>query len=282
MVIRAFGLGQSAAHSAIPSDELTAHDAFNDVKATVESARVLKERSPEVFARTIALADRRYAASILSTASPIFRLKTIAGMPSVSVLGVVDTVEDDSSGRICIDLTIDPKEYLGLDIDGARAWMDQKPAPVKVVRTNRHELVFAADDPDLAPQLRRLFREERRHRTAAHRPVAGARSPRCVRFRFRRPGANSGRRAPIGERTVSAYRRTALLSRLDTIQTSKHDPAPRFKFRRSHNGLDCGSWELSWTPDCRGKCHAESQWRPTRPRQGPSVLSRLQAPTGPQ
>lgn len=153
-----FRLGPVCRANGIAFSEHDAHDAFNDVRATVALARRLQDVAPDLFDRTLALADKRYAEAILRPAASILRLMTVAGTTSVRAYGVLDLVEDDENARICIDLTIDPDEYLSLDLDQLRSWAKRRPAPLTVVRANAHEMVFSADEPGPARRLRRLVK----------------------------------------------------------------------------------------------------------------------------
>ena len=151
-----FRLGPMCRANGIDFSEAAAHDALADVRATLRLAQKLLSNAPDLFDRTLALADKRYAQGILRSGQSVFRLKTIAGAPSVRGFGVLDATKDDANGRICVDLTVDPGDYLNLDLDGLRIWTSSQPSPLAVLRTNAQPMVFSTSDPSLAPRLREL------------------------------------------------------------------------------------------------------------------------------
>lgn len=152
-----FRLGEICRANGIEFPEDTAHDALADVRATLALARYLKEVSPLAFDQTLALADKWHAASILKPGKAIYRLAVYGGRPSIRTYGVLDQVEDDPNGRVCIDLTEDPDNYVGLDADRISKWMAKRPSPLTVLRINAHEMVLPLDS-DMFSHLHPLIR----------------------------------------------------------------------------------------------------------------------------
>ncbi len=153
-----YRLGAICRANGIEFPEATAHDALADVRATLALARHLKQVAPLWFDHTLALADKSYSASILRPGTSIFRLGVYGGTPVLRVFGVVESVEGDANARVCVDLTINPDEYLNLPIDQLCKWSAQRPSPLAVIRVNAQEMVFAADEPIASDALLPLAR----------------------------------------------------------------------------------------------------------------------------
>ena len=147
-----FRLGALCRVNNIDFPDEIAHDALADVRATLALARHLKNSSPRLFDQTLALSDKEHAASVLRPGNALYRLAVFGGRPSVRAYAVIDHTEDDSNGRLCVDLSDDPSNYLALGVDNLSKWMAKRPSPLATLRSNAHEMVFPIRS-DISSQL---------------------------------------------------------------------------------------------------------------------------------
>lgn len=125
-------------------DHAHAHDALSDVYATIEIARLIRNRQPKLFEYLLAMRDKKKVAELVEKAEPF--VYASGQYPSeFEKTTVVQTVCNDpkKQGALVFDLRHDPAEFAGLSPEElAEAWAWKKPGepglrlPVKSLQYN--------------------------------------------------------------------------------------------------------------------------------------------------
>lgn len=106
-----------------------AHDAFSDVEATLDLARLLRARQPRLYDWHFGLRDKRKATSMLAQALPSMQpLLHVSGRyaPARGCLALVAPIAEnpDRAGSFIVaDLGVDPRAWMDLEPDALRERM---------------------------------------------------------------------------------------------------------------------------------------------------------------
>lgn len=160
-------LGPVCRANGVVFDEADAHDALNDVHATIALFRLLRERAPAIVAATLANAHKSGPVGLLAQAEPL-GLGLFGRM--IPVGGIMPSPENASSWAVA-DLSSDP------------AWLDATPAelgellfakgerPIRMVKVNAQPTLLpwemvahaARGDRPSSAQLNERLARIRRH-----------------------------------------------------------------------------------------------------------------------
>ncbi|MEM8500586.1 MAG: exodeoxyribonuclease I [Pseudomonadota bacterium] len=140
-----------------------AHDALSDVLATIEFAKLIKQRKPKLFDYALQLRNKRFAAGLLDTASGEPILHVSSKLPAeyfcATLVLPVAAHPTNSNGIVCVDLRNDPQPLLNLPAVELRRLLflsaDERDAdtpriPLKTIHLNRSPMVATArllDEP---------------------------------------------------------------------------------------------------------------------------------------
>ncbi len=170
-----FRLGDLATANSITLGD-DAHDALADVRATAALGRLIAERAPEFWTHMLGLADKR---KVLSLAA----FHTDASPANASASGAVDPepqlfIRPGKTGLECfavlpiaplwskpwlmlaLDLSIDPGDYLDLDLAGLSQLASRDRSPFVIIRSHKQPILwplaraFAEDSP--SPHVKAL------------------------------------------------------------------------------------------------------------------------------
>lgn len=125
-------------------DHEHAHDALNDVLASIAVAKLIKDKQPKLFQWLLDLRDKKAVKQFVE-ANPTFVYSSGKYGNDVEKTAVVQLVhQDDSKGALVYDLRVDPTEFLTLSPEAlAERWRFTKDAdaparlPVKTMKYNR-------------------------------------------------------------------------------------------------------------------------------------------------
>ena len=134
-----FRLGDICRANAIDLDEDAAHDALNDVRATIALFRLLRERAPDVVASLMENADKRSVQRRLD-AGGMFGLVAFGKIVPVAPLMTSPT---NPSSLALADLRIDPASWLDrsqTELSAALAARGEK--PVRTVKLNAQPMLL--------------------------------------------------------------------------------------------------------------------------------------------
>jgi exodeoxyribonuclease-1 len=132
-----------------------AHDALSDVYATLELARLIKDRQPRLFDYLLQLKDKRRVAQMLDLKNRTMMLHVSSKYPAsrgcITIVAPVARHPTNSNGIVVYDLAFDPDPLLKLDADEIaqrlftpRAQLPEgtEPVPLKTVHLNKSPAVM--------------------------------------------------------------------------------------------------------------------------------------------
>lgn len=125
-----------------------AHDALADVRATIDLARLLKDRQPRLFDYALTLRDKHRVEDLLAPGEPLLHCSArySAAQGCIAPVLPVGRHPTVGSGVIVFDLRQDPTPLLDLDVDAIRTRLFTAVAdlpegmeriPLKTVHVNR-------------------------------------------------------------------------------------------------------------------------------------------------
>lgn len=126
-------------------DHEKAHDAENDVQATIAVARLIKAKQPKLFEFLLDMRDKRKVASLVQSRQPF--VYTSGKYPAEFEKTTVTVMVADyqkGQGALVFDLRTDPEELAALPVSVLAkrlSWRNREenlaPLPVKILRFNR-------------------------------------------------------------------------------------------------------------------------------------------------
>ena len=144
-----FKLGMVVRANGIDFDEEDAHDALNDVKATIELARLIKRKAPVVWS-TMIRNTRKHEANTFLANNDVFCLTNFFfGKQHTEIATMAGRNPDNSSEIATFDLSNSPTAYLKLTVEGLIGILAQSPKIIRVVKTNSQPTLmsFASRPP---------------------------------------------------------------------------------------------------------------------------------------
>jgi exodeoxyribonuclease-1 len=117
-----------------------AHDALSDVDATIDLARLLRDRQPKLFAHALALRSKHFAATQLNTATmtPVLHVssKIAASRNCIALIVPIAMHPKNSNEVLSFDLSTDPQALIDLDAADLRErlFINQADLPDEVAR----------------------------------------------------------------------------------------------------------------------------------------------------
>jgi len=134
-----------------------AHDALSDVRATIAFARLIKEKQPRLFDFCLALHKKDRVAAEIGLPAPKPFLHVSGMFPAtqgcLAVMWPLGTHPTNKNEIIAWDLSRDPGELAGLDVDTIRTRMFSKTddlpegvsrLPVKTIHLNKSPMVISS------------------------------------------------------------------------------------------------------------------------------------------
>tara|TARA_R110002110_G_scaffold411122_2_gene635154 strand:- start:1241 stop:2599 length:1359 start_codon:yes stop_codon:yes gene_type:complete len=127
---------------------LNAHDALADTRATLELARVLRDRAPDVWDMLFAARTKQSAQQTLENNTIVvatdqaFGTKTIVATPFAT--------NPDNDGEVALfDLAHDPTPYLDIDEQEAAKALTRSPRIARIIKANQLPILRPAKATDL-------------------------------------------------------------------------------------------------------------------------------------
>lgn len=124
-------------------DHANAHDALSDVLATIDLARLVKQKQPELFDYLLGVRDKKKVAELVESNQPF--VYTTGRYPSANLhtSAAVRLINHPERGALVYDLRQDPTPFLAMTVDEiVEAWRftrdpDAVRLPVKTMKYNR-------------------------------------------------------------------------------------------------------------------------------------------------
>ncbi|MGH7234533.1 MAG: exodeoxyribonuclease I [Candidatus Saccharimonadales bacterium] len=157
---------------------ISAHDALSDVEATIELAKLIKQKQPSLYDYLFSVRLKDKAAKLVNSRQPF--IYTSSHYPSTNLhttlaVKVADNLSAPNSVLV-YDLRFDPKPWLNLSpAELADAWRFTKernfkenpPLPIKTLRTNRCPAIAPAEtigsDPATLKRLSLDLKQVEKH-----------------------------------------------------------------------------------------------------------------------
>lgn len=135
----------------------SAHDALSDVYATIDLAKLLKQRQPKLFDYALSMRDKRTVAAMLDTVTQVPVLHVSGRLPAAkfcSALMMPLALHPDNKNSVIVyDLSVDPQPLIDLSVEEISARVFSATAdlpegaeriPLKEIHINRAPIVATA------------------------------------------------------------------------------------------------------------------------------------------
>lgn len=179
-----FKLDQLAPANGI--DHGQAHDALADVRATIEIARLLRDRAPEVWERCLRATNPNAAKDMLQEEAYVSVNDNFFGKNYTWLVTYAGTNPDYDKQVAVFDLAYRPEDYLDLDVPDLINVMNRTPKAIRTVKTNAQPTIMPAGmHPDTGGASRFSPEElSRRARVIAEAPDFQRRVGEALAQRF--------------------------------------------------------------------------------------------------
>lgn len=156
-------------------DHRKAHDALADVEATIHLSKIIVEKSPELWRRFVAFAQKAEVVDFL-TREPAFGLiEYHFGRASSAIVATIGCRSGSTTDYYAFDLSVDPAELGALSDDALQTRLAKSPKPVRRVKANAAPLLTALADAPAGARGRDLGVPELLRRAEAVRRDAALR-----------------------------------------------------------------------------------------------------------
>jgi len=141
-----------------------AHDAMADAKATLDLARLLRARAPDIWDDLFACRSR-HTVELLLKEHPVFLFTDRAYKKPTILAGTIVTHPKNPAAVAVFDLEYDPGIYLEANQEGVQRLLKASPRPIRVMRTNNLPIITpyrgqeVGIDPGVAEQRLNRMRQ---------------------------------------------------------------------------------------------------------------------------
>ena len=136
------------------------HDALNDVKATIEIARVIRDEAPDVWHRALQNRSKRSVNDMLRSGRPLRLIERIDASPPYSVIGALAGQSSGNTNAVAfLDLErCDPAELAAASDEEIATALKSNPRKLLTVSTNRFPSLFELEvvEPVVTERANRL------------------------------------------------------------------------------------------------------------------------------
>lgn len=129
-----FKLARLAAANGLVADG--AHDAMADAEMTLSLARMVRDRSTELWQRFVRFSKKATVSDFVGGEDAFVLTEFFGNEPYHRVVAVIGPVPDNPNGRFCFDLSEDPAAWTAMDDDTLRAAVARKGGPVRRLAVN--------------------------------------------------------------------------------------------------------------------------------------------------
>ncbi len=147
-------LGNVARQNGVTLSEEDAHDAMNDIKATIGVAKAIMKSAPAIWEQLTKMATVSGVDEFLNS-TPVFTFTSIGFGKPKSYAATSVTVREGSDTQVLFDLSIDPAPFIAMTQDEiTQAFRDRndktnaKPQPFILTRKNAQPVLMPLDQSD--------------------------------------------------------------------------------------------------------------------------------------
>lgn len=138
-----FKLGLLAAANGLALDN--AHDAHADTRATLELAKLLKDRAPDIWSDLFASRSKALVVNRISDEKLV--LFTNRRFAKHTILaGLICVSPDNTAAHAMFDLAYDPAPYLDVDVERAVTLLKSNPRPIRVITASSLPIIRSYRD----------------------------------------------------------------------------------------------------------------------------------------
>jgi len=136
-----FKLGDLARANGIPFTEEEAHDALADVRATVQLARLLRDRAPAIWEQMLINASKHGAIEFMKSKTAFCLGEVSFGNLSSSLVTAVALNAGNSGQMAVFDLAYRPDAYLDLSVEALVEVLNGREPAIRVVAANNQPII---------------------------------------------------------------------------------------------------------------------------------------------
>ena len=118
----------------------TAHDAMGDTYASLELAKLIKNRIPELWSKSISQNNKNQLEESIAS-KPFCYLESFFGKTKLFCLSFVD-FHPKYKWALCFDLFEDPKKILDMDKSDIYAFLESSPKKIRKIRLNKSPILL--------------------------------------------------------------------------------------------------------------------------------------------
>ena len=120
--------------------DFTAHDAMGDTYASLELAKLIKNRIPELWSKSISQNNKNQLEESIGS-KPFCYLESFFGKTKLFCLSFVD-FHPKYKWALCFDLFEDPKKILDMDKSDIYAFLESSPKKIRKIRLNKSPILL--------------------------------------------------------------------------------------------------------------------------------------------
>ncbi|MCW5673408.1 MAG: hypothetical protein KIT15_02415 [Xanthobacteraceae bacterium] len=145
---------------------IKAHDALDDVRATIHVARLLKERAPDIWERMITNSNKRIVTDQIRSASQFSWTERYFGTTYSWLVTACGSNPNNAGQTAVFDLAFNPDEYVGLSVEELVGLLNAKQKVIRSIKTNAQPIVMPAKMSPVTAKALAIPLEERQRRIA--------------------------------------------------------------------------------------------------------------------
>ena len=134
-----------------------AHDALGDTFATLELAKIIKEKSPGIWEETICNKKKMYLLNYIKN-KPFCFVESIFGRVKLFTLSFLGE-HPYYKWAICFDLNKDPSEAINLNDHEFKKYLEQSPKIIKNLKLNKSPLLLSYEYSDQSLASNNLYKK---------------------------------------------------------------------------------------------------------------------------
>ena len=222
-------------------DHRKAHDALADVEATIHLCKIIAEKSPALWSRFVAFAQKAEVVDFLTRERAFGLIEYYFGKASSAIVATIGRSSGSTADYYALDLSVDPAELRSLTDDALRTRLAKSPKPVRRVKANAAPLITSLDDApegargrDLGiPELMRRAEEVGRDAALRKRIIAAVEAAQepFEKSPYLEKQIYDGFASDADMKLADAFHGASWESRLDVARRIKDDRLQRLAMR---------------------------------------------------
>lgn len=143
-----------------------AHDALEDVRATIFLAKLVEERSPDIWSAFMRFCNRRAVSEFIADEELFSHSDVFFGKPFSCEATLLGPNPDQASEMIIFNLAVDPGSLAHLSNDELQVRLSSYPKPVRSLKANQAPMIMPFDAAAEVSQCADILDEELERRAS--------------------------------------------------------------------------------------------------------------------